>query len=160
MSELISHTPTWVLVVFVILIILGFIQGKKRTVNVNTVLILPISMIVFSLFGVLSAFGLSTLTLSLWGIGLIITLIVGIKLAYPKLVRFSKQTNKLIIPGSWVPLFFMMSIFCTKYFIGFAVARELPIINEQTFIILLSLLYGAFSGIFLSRAIIILRASK
>jgi len=53
-----------------------------------------------------------------------------------------------------------MAIFFTKYFVGFAVARELPVINEQLFVVLLSLLYGAFSGVFLSRSFIMFKVSK
>ena len=160
MLELISHTPTWVFAIFFTLLVLGIIQSKKRTVKVNTVFILPIAMIIFSLFGISSVFGLSILTMSLWGIGLVTTLVTGLKLAYPKLVSFCEQSNKLTIPGSWVPLFFMMAIFFTKYFVGFAVARELPIVNEHILIVLLSLLYGAFSGIFLSRSFVMFKTSK
>ena len=54
----------------------------------------------------------------------------------------------------------MMAIFFTKYFVGFAVARELSIVNDHIFIVLLSLLYGAFSGIFLSRGFVMFKASK
>ena len=160
MSELISHTPTWVFAIFFILLVLGFIQSKDRIVKVKTVFILPIAMIIFSFFGVSSVFGLSILTMGLWIMGLVTTLVIGLKLAYPRLVSFSQQNNKLTIPGSWVPLFFMMAIFFTKYFVGFAVARELTIVNEQIFIVLLSLLYGAFSGIFLSRSFVMFKTSK
>jgi len=160
LSELISQTPTWVFAIFFTLLVLGFIQSKERIVKVKTIFILPIAMIIFSLFGVLSVFGLSILTMSLWGAGLVITLIIGLKLAFPKHVSFSKQSNKLIIPGSWAPLFFMMAIFFTKYFVGFAIAKELPLVNEHIFVVLLSLVYGAFSGIFLSRSCVMFKTSK
>jgi len=160
LSELISHTPTWVFVVFFTLLVLGFIQSKEREVKVKTVFILPIAMIIFSFFGVSSVFGLSWFTISLWFLGLAITLVIGLKLAYPKLVSFSVKSNKLKIPGSWAPLFLMMAIFFTKYFVGFAVARELSVINEHLFIVLLCLLYGSFSGVFLSRSFVMFRLSK
>jgi len=155
-----SHTPIWVFAVFFTLLILGFIQSKERVVKVKTVFILPTAMIVFSVFGVSSVFGLSFLTMSLWGLGLATTLVVGLKLAYPKFVSFSEQDNNLTVPGSWIPLLFMMAIFFTKYFVGFAVARELSVINEQTFVVSLSLLYGAFSGIFLSRSLVMFKTCK
>ncbi|MCJ8294622.1 MAG: hypothetical protein MJK15_09465 [Colwellia sp.] len=160
MSELISHTPTWVFAVFFTLLVLGFIQSKERVVKVKTIFILPISMIIFSFFGVFSVFGLSLVTISLWFLGLSITLVAGLKLAYPKLVSFSVQSNKLKIPGSWTPLLLMMAIFFTKYFVGFSVARELPLINEHLFLVSLCLLYGAFSGVFLSRSFVMFKISK
>lgn len=54
----------------------------------------------------------------------------------------------------------MMTIFFTKYFVGFAVSREFPLVNAHIFVILLSLLYGAFSGIFLSRRFVMFKVSK
>jgi hypothetical protein len=156
--QLINQTPSWVFGIFFILLILGFIQRKERTVKVKTIFILPAVMVALSLFGVQSAFQLSLLTIGLWGIGLASTLIIGLKLAYPKLVSYSVLNNKLTIPGSWIPLLFMMAIFFTKYFAGFAIARELPLINEPLFVILLCLLYGIFSGIFLSRTIVMYKA--
>jgi len=160
LSELISNTPIWVFAIFFTLLVLGFIQSKERIVKVKTIFILPLVMITFSFFGVFSVFGISILTMSLWILGLVITLIIGLKLAYPKFVSFSVQSNKLTIPGSWVPLFLMMAIFFTKYFVGFAVARELPLVNEGIFVVLLSLVYGAFSGIFLSRSYVMFKTSK
>lgn len=160
MLELINHTPTWVFAVFFTLLVLGFKQSKERVININTVFFLPSAMIAFSFFGVYSVFGVSILSTSLWLIGLIITLIIGLKLAYPKLVGFSKQTSQLTIAGSWAPLLLMMAIFFTKYFVGFAVARQLPIINEVIFAVLLSLLYGAFSGIFLARGVVMIKQTK
>jgi len=160
LSELISHTPTWVFIVFFALLVLGFRQSKDRVVKAKTVFILPVAMIIFSFYGVSSVFGFSLLTISLWFIGLAIALITGLKLAYPKFVSFSVQSNKLRIPGSWVPLFFMMAIFFTKYFVGFAVARDFPVINEQPFVVLLCVLYGTYSGIFLSRGFVMFKISK
>jgi len=54
----------------------------------------------------------------------------------------------------------MMAIFFTKYFVGYAVARELPEINEPPFLVLITALYGAFSGVFLSRSLIMFKASQ
>ena len=160
MSQIISHTPTWVFVIFFVLLALGLMQSKEREVKVFTVFILPIAMLAFSIFGVYSAVDISLLTVGLWGLGLLATLFIGIKLAYPKLVCFSSQNNQLTIPGSWVPLILMMAIFMTKFFVGFAMARDLPIIDEIIFMALLSLLYGVFSGIFLSRGFVMFKAVK
>lgn len=54
-------------------------------------------------------------------------------------------------------MFLILIIFFIKYFIGVVVARELSIINEIEFIVIISLLYGSLSGIFLSRSIVIIQ---
>ena len=160
MSELISHTPVWVFIVFFTLLVLGGIQTKERAVKVKTVFILPLAMIIFSFFGVYSIFSFSLLAISLWLFGLILTLITGLKLGYPKQVSFSPQDEELTISGSIIPLVFMMAIFFTKYFVGFASARNLPLVNEFMFLFIISISYGVFSGVFLSRSLVMFKASK
>lgn len=160
MLELISHTPVWVFIVFFTLLTLGLVQTKERTVKVKTVFILPVTMIVFSFVSVYSVFSLALLSFILWLLGLITASVIGLKLGFPKLVSFSIQDHKLTIPGSKIPLIFMMAIFFTKYFVGFAFARDLPLVNELNFLIVISLSYGVFSGVFLSRSLVMFKVSK
>ena len=153
--EIIKHTPPWVFVLFFVLLILGYLQTKNRKVKLNVVFILPVSMITLSIFGVSSAFGLMPMAFASWFIGGIFSLGVSLKIVLPKSINYSSAEEKFFIPGSWVPLFLMMAIFSTKYIVGVAIARQLPIISEVEFITFISLLYGCFSGIFLSRSIIV-----
>lgn len=156
--EIIKRTPIWVFVLFFTLLILGYLQTKDREVKLRTVFILPISMIVLSVFGVSSAFGAIPVALVAWLLGSVVSLSVALKLAFPKGVSYSNTEKKLSIPGSWIPLFLMMAIFFTKYFVGVVVAQQLPIISEIEFIVLVSILYGCFSGMFLSRSIVMWQA--
>ncbi len=158
--EIIKHTPSWVFVLFFALLILGYLQTKNRKVKLNVVFILPASMIILSAFGVSSAFGLMPIAFASWFIGGIFSLGISLKLAIPKGIAYSSIEEKFFIPGSWVPLFLMMAIFSTKYIVGVAIARQLPIISEVEIITFISLLYGCFSGIFLSRSIIVWQAKE
>ena len=142
------------------LLVVGYFQSKKRAVNVYAVFMLPIAMIAFSFFGVLSIADAFPLAISAWLVGMTISLLVGVKLAHPKHVAFSEKEHTLRIPGSWTPLLLMMGIFFIKYFVGFATARELAIIDDQLFTVVVSLLYGTFTGVFLSRSMIMFKASK
>lgn len=154
MSEIIHNTPVWVFFIFGALLVLGFLQAKTREVSVKAIFVLPLAMIIFSLFGVYSVFGLNVAVIGLWGLGLSIMTLIGVKLGFPKSVSYSQERDKLIIVGSWTPLLFMMAIFFTRYFVGFATARELPIIHEMYFALAIGLAYGAFTGVFLSRSLV------
>ena len=160
MSEIISNTPVWVFLIFGVLVVLGFLQAKTREVSVKAVFVLPMAMILFSLFGVYSVFGMSVAVIGLWGLGLAVMTLIGLKLGFPKSVTYSQERDKLIIVGSWTPLLFMMAIFFTRYFVGFATARELPIIHEMYFALAIALAYGAFTGVFLSRSLVMFKAYK
>jgi uncharacterized membrane protein len=154
--SILSHTPTWVFAVFITLLVLGFLQSKPRTVKVRNVFLLPTAMVLFSFFGIFSVVGPSLVILGSWLAILIIATMIGYKLFQANAVHFSFQDNHLSLPGSWIPLLIMMAIFFTKYVVGVAVAKELPMVNELMFAIVLSVLYGSFSGIFLSRCLVML----
>lgn len=117
-------------------------------------------MLVLSAYGIFSAFGISLLGISMWLIGIATAMGLTSKIAFPQGVSFSPKANSFYIPGSWLPLTLMMAIFFTKYAVGAALAMQLLIVQKGAFIGLISLAYGIFSGIFLARALFILRTEK
>ena len=156
--EIVKNTPIWVFVLFIGLVFLAYSQSKDRVINIKRVLILPIAMILLSIFGVFSAFGLSFIAILLWFFGIGVALLFGLKLAFPKNIKYNMEEKSYFIPGSWTPMFFIMTIFFTKYFVGVVIAKHLAILATLEFICIISFLYGLLSGVFLSRSIIIIRA--
>lgn len=157
--EILKRTPLWVFVLFAALITLGYSQSKDRWVSRYRVSILPVAMIVLSFYGVFSAFGAIPIGFVSWILGVAIAVGVGVKLAMPQDVSFSAETQSYFIPGSWIPLAFMMAIFFTKYVVGVILARQLPVASETAFAGSVSLCYGLFSGVFLARALVIWRSA-
>lgn len=157
--EILKHTPPWVFVLFFALLLLGYFQSKGRTVSRSRLSILPVAMIVLSFYGVLSAFGVGPVGIACWVLGVAIAVAIGIKLATPKGVRFSTQTQSFFIPGSWLPLVFMMAIFFTKYAVGVILARHPAVAGKTVFVASLSLCYGLLCGVFLARATAIWRSA-
>ena len=70
LSQIISHTPTWVFGLFFGLLLLGLVQTKQRTVKRYTIYILPLAMFIFSGIGIASAFGFSGVTIVSWLLGI------------------------------------------------------------------------------------------
>ena len=157
--EILKRTPLWVFVLFFILIALGYFQSKGRTVSRRRVSVLPVAMIALSFYGVLSAFGVAIVGLVFWALGVALAVGVGVKLATPQGVTFFSETQSFFIPGSWLPLAFMMAIFFTKYAVGVILARQLPIASEAVFVASISLCYGLLSGVFLARAMVVWRSA-
>jgi len=156
--EIVKRTPLWVFLLFFILLGMGYIQSRDRSVRRGMVAILPVVMISLSLYGVVSAFGFVTTGVVLWILGVSIALGFGIKIATPENVTFIADTQTFVVPGSWVPLILMMAIFFMKYAVGVILARQLLIANELVFVSLVSLCYGLMSGAFLARATVILNS--
>lgn len=156
--EIVRRTPPWVFVLFFVLLAAGYFQSSDRVVSRNKISILPIAMIALSIHGVISDFGMVPVSLFSWAIGVVVAVWAGVRLPAPRGVCFSIETQLFSVPGSWIPLALMMTIFFAKYAVAVILARQLPIATAPGFIGSISLCYGFLSGLFLARALVIWRS--
>lgn len=155
MINIITHTPVWVFILFFFLLFLGFSQSKDRKVSFKKAMILPFIMVILSFLGVLSAFGLDLKSLLFWLFGLSLGTFLNLYLKLPRDAKFIKSENLFFIKGSFHPLLLIMCIFFIKYFVGVSTAKEFSFIDDLFFILIISLLYGFFSGIFFGRVFVL-----
>ncbi len=160
MTQILSHTPTWVFVLFVVLLAFGFMQTRSRNVNKFLAYLLPGGMVVLSLAGVQSSFGLTPFSVAVWAVGLVLVTFIGYTFFRDTRVSFDPHRNAFYIPGSWVPLIVIMAIFFTKYAVAVMTSLKTDTASSPAFAILLSLAYGGFSGYFSSRAVSLLAQVK
>lgn len=151
--QILSNTPTWVFVLFVVLLVFGLMQTRTRTVGRIPALLLPAGMIALSLAGINSSFGLMPMPLASWAIALAITALVGHALFRDKRVKYDAAAEKFFIPGSWLPLAVIMAIFFAKYVYAVMHALKSDVISSPLFIAGLSAVYGLLSGYFAARAL-------
>jgi len=152
-SQIISHTPTWVFVLFFVLVHLGIQQAQTRTVTLKRLVILPVAMLGLSVSGVWSTFNHSSDSLICWGTGLAISTLIAFMLTSVRNVRHIPETQSLEQPGSWLPLCLMMAIFFTKYAVGVSTAHHPEFLESSEFIAIASVLYGFWSGMFVGRTL-------
>ncbi|MBU0923898.1 hypothetical protein KKG81_03340 [bacterium] len=158
--EIISKTPIWVFILFIVLVIVGLLQLRDRNVSLEKAIILPISMICLSFYGLISAFGLEIKSIFCWLIGLIIAVLLNLLLKLPKNSTYDTKLKIFFIKGSIIPFILIMSIFFTKYFVAVVIAKHLAILNELSFIYGISFIYGVLSGLFFGRFFILLKLRK
>jgi hypothetical protein len=152
-TQILTHTPIWVWIVLAVLVKLGLSQTKPHDVSLVRVTILPLVMLALSASGVLSAFGYFPVALGGWAAGVGIALIFARNAIAVRGATWSTETQKLHLPGNWVPLALMMGIFATKFLAGISLAMEPALATHVVFAGLCSLAYGAFSGLFLGRGL-------
>ena len=159
MMQIITHTPLWVFALFAGLLVFGLLQTRDRTVKKPVAYLLPVAMVVLSLSGVRSGFGLGPVTLGAWAAGLVLVTLVARSAFRKSKVSFDPGQHRFFVPGSWMPLVVIMGIFFTKY----AVA----VVQGQTGVAVgagaaagLSLLLGGFSGYFCARALGLMSAAR
>ncbi|MBP1681902.1 MAG: hypothetical protein H6Q35_2241 [Proteobacteria bacterium] len=154
LMTILQHTPAWVYVLFVVLLGLGWMQSRDRVVPYFRAFVLPCIMVIFSIYGVVSAFGMS-IGIVAWSLGMMAVMALGIRIRAFYNAVYIEEHNAFAIKGSWLWLALMMVIFWLKFAVGVMLARQLAVIYEPWFILSVSFCYGLLSGIFLVRVIIL-----
>jgi hypothetical protein len=113
---------------------------------------LPLAMILLSAYSVLSAFSGALVAIVAWLAAVTIAVYLNRFVHYPRGVVFELATRSVSMPGSWVPLALMMTIYFTKYGVNVALARNPGFPTVQWFVISTSFAYGFLSGVFLAGA--------
>lgn len=66
---MLAHIPTWVFFLFAGLLALGVWLGRPRAVSPRLQIVVAIGFLGYSIWGVISAFGGSPISLLLWAVG-------------------------------------------------------------------------------------------
>lgn len=152
--QIISHTPTWVFILFAVLLALGLSQLQTRTASLKRITLMPVAMLGLALSGVVSAFGKASggAAVLSWAIAAVMAGLWLFSCAVPQGTRYDAASKLFTLPGSAVPLWLMLGIFCTKYAVGVSLGFHPELAQNTVFALGVSGLYGVFSGIFAARA--------
>jgi len=148
--RVVANTPTWVYALFIALTGFGLSQTRKRSVSEVVLAATPLGMLGWSLYSVIAAFGLPAA--AVWAGGAIIAVSIGLVLKRPAGVRYVAQEKRFEIPGSWLPLGLILSVFAIRYLLAVAMGIDPSLRQSSEFIFVASLAYGLLGGLFPSRA--------
>lgn len=155
---MLSKIPLWVFGVLLLLVFLGYRQSRDRLVTPLYMGAIALAMLGLSLYGVVAAFGLNVLPLLAWAVGVTTVVSLGRSVLRPR--GMQAMPGAILVPGSWVPAGLMLGIFMAKFFLGFATGIGWPIVRQPGFMLAASLVFGAFSGAFAARALVVYRFSR
>ena len=153
LNLILTQTPKWVWALLAALLWLGLSQTVSRTASLSRVTIMPLAMIGLSIFGVLSVFGTNLTSLMVWLAAGAVMFALILCTTRSQSIRYDPTKRLFSLPGSWVPLALILGIFVTKYVVGVMTALQPSLAQEANFALPIVALYGAFSGVFLSRAV-------
>lgn len=154
--RILQGTPVWVWALLALLVIVGVSQAMPRRVSARRVMIVPGVMLALSLVGVASTFGARPLALAAWAAGIAAAIALGLDAA-PRGARWARETARFELPGSWLPMGLILSLFCIKYGVGVSLAIAPALAANTPFEVAIAFAYGAFSGLFAARAIALRR---
>lgn len=158
--RILANTPIWVWGLLAALLALGASQLFTRSASLMRVMILPAAMTGLSLYGTLSVFGAAPAGLLAWcaAAGMAVPLVLRRPL--PARTRYDAATRRFTLPGSGLPLLLILGIFLTKYVVGVMLAMRPALAGDAGFAPAVAALYGAFSGVFIGRALRLWRLAK
>jgi Family of unknown function (DUF6622) len=161
LTQIVRHTPLWVFILFFVLLGLGYAASRTRTVSRRRVAILPAALILFSAYGVVSGFGYRPAGIVAWFAGIGLASLLNHEIfRLPRGAGYSEATRSFALPGSWIPLTLMLTIFFAKYAVAVALALEPALIGTTGFVTGMCLLYGLLSGMFFASALTLWRLMR
>jgi hypothetical protein len=152
-SAVLQQIPFWVPVLFLVLVGYGYSLSRDRTVAQRRTIVVPLVLSLVSLSGVTSSFGGQALALLAWAAGFAAVAASTHRWVDVRSVTFDAATRRFHVPGSWVPLTLMMSLFVLKFAVGMTLGLHPMLAGSNQLAVPCSLLYGAFAGGFLARSI-------
>jgi hypothetical protein len=147
MLSILQGTPFWVYLIFILLIKRGISASKENTISIKRVFIAPVVLFILSLHKINSPY--------LFSIFFICGLVIGYLIYQKMIISFNKDTKKITMPGSIIPLILMVGVFAKSYYIGYLTATSPTMLHTPHIMILIDIVSGIFSGVFIGRGIII-----
>jgi hypothetical protein len=153
-APILRGTPTWVWGLLAALLALGFSQVRDRTAGLARVSFMPLAMGTFSAWGTLSALWSSPLLAQAVGLWLAAA-VAALALVAPGRAQasYDPATRSFRLPGSFAPLLLIVGIFLVKYVVGVELAMAPRLVQDTQYALTVAGLYGAFTGIFVGRAL-------
>jgi hypothetical protein len=158
--EVIRHTPQWVGVILAAIVGLGVLQLRDHSLARLRVVLLPVGLGVYSLWGTASVFGVQPLVLAAWSLGWGATLMLGRQVPWAAGVRHDAASNRFHLPGSVLPLLLMLGVFAVRYVVAVTLAFHRDWAADAAFAGVVSAVYGALSGLLAARAMCILGSAR
>jgi hypothetical protein len=151
--ETIRHTPVWVLAIFVVLLWLGWSARKDRLVPWRMPILVPLAMMGMAISGIVVRYQDTDLLLPSLLAWAAVTAGLGFYLLQKPLppgFYYDAALHRFGMPASWWPLALYMGIFWVKFAVGVVSAVQPELAAELDFVLLVSAVYGVFSGVFLA----------
>jgi len=157
-QQILAHTPPWVWVILALITYFGLKQAVDHVVTVRRLAIAPVALGALSLSGVTSAFGLHAEVLATWAVGVALAVALNHWLALPRKVQY-EGAGRYAVQGSLWPLAGMWSMFVVRYATTVTLVLHRDWAHGTVFSMLMPLVFGALSGMFLARSLRILRTA-
>jgi hypothetical protein len=155
--QILQHTPGWVWGIFAALTLLGLHQLRDHEIARARLLLAPIGLGGYSLWGATAVFGIDAA--AAWLAGLALALALNQKLQWPRDVTVVAD-GRFALKGSPWPLLLMWTLFATRYALAVKLVLQPALAQQPEWAIGAPLVYGTLSGLFAARAWRVLQSAR
>lgn len=158
--QILQHTPPSVWAILAGLLLLGLLQTRRRRVGTAQVAALPLTMLALGLWSMAGGFWQAPALALLWLAALATG--SGLALRRPPTPgsRWLHLARRFELPGSWMPLLLILTIFSLRYALGLATAFNPGLRGWMPLQTALALVFGVLAGLSVGRAIALLRLTR
>ncbi len=154
LGAVLHNTPRFVWVIFGVLVAIGVSQSRDREASLLRVAFMPVVMTAFGIWGMTAAFGASPMfgdAMLIWMLALSVSFATVGTMRAPAGAQYHPATRSFFLPGSWTPLLLIVGIFLTRYVVNVDLAMQPTLARHVEYTLLVSVVYGLCSGIFVGR---------
>jgi hypothetical protein len=129
--QIIQHTPIWVFPLIVLVLWLGSINLRERTMPLRLLLVLPIVMLVLSIGNSIGTAAEPLFVLIDWAFSAAIGVTIGWSLTQKPLV-IDPRAGRITLPRTVVPLVVCVAIIVLRYAFGYLYGRYPELLADRT----------------------------
>ena len=154
MLDAVKGTPTWVWIVFLLLIVRSFQDFKTKTIFFPKILILPAVLIFVSITGIFPKYELNIFTVASYVIALLFGILARWFLANKQKLEIDKAQQTITVKGTTSALVLIFAIFTIKYIFGYIDSVDPELAKSNMYFVFAEIiLSGLVAGLFCGKAL-------
>jgi hypothetical protein len=158
--QILTHTPVFVWFLLAGLIALGWRQSRERRIAPLQVLALPALMLGLGAWALAPGMAALPVVALVWLGALALGAAGGVRTPQQPGTAWLARAGRFQLPGSWVPMGFILFIFLLRYSSNVAFALHPEWRNPLAVQATLALVFGLISGLAIGRTIGLLRLAR
>ncbi len=153
MIEILKHTPYWVYITFTVVLYFGLSACFENKIKVRHLWYLPVIFILLSVYGVITSYGWTTVTLVAWAVAWGGAAMIVYLFTVNRVAAFRKIDDTLVVPGEVSILLVSLFFFAVKFWFGYTTATDENRLLDPSFQAMDSLSSGFVVGFFCGRGL-------